>query len=79
MRKLNVPIALIALYWCGLETSYFGWNQTPGSTAELFADGLALALLAAAFAFAHRAPIRIEVRTGCGSGRRPAHAEKADG
>ncbi|MBB3759262.1 hypothetical protein [Xanthomonas arboricola] len=79
MRKLNVPIALIALYWWGLETSYFGWNKTPDSTAELFADGLALALLAAAFAFAHRAPIRIEVRTGYAAGRCPAHMERAHG
>ncbi|NJC38184.1 hypothetical protein GGR60_002738 [Xanthomonas arboricola] len=79
MRKLNVPIALIALCWWGMETSYFGWNKTPGSTAELFADGLGVALFAAAFAFAHRAPIRIEVRTGCASGRCPAHAEREDG
>ncbi|MCC4618320.1 hypothetical protein LL972_20390 [Xanthomonas campestris pv. asclepiadis] len=64
MRKLNAPIALIALYWWGLETSYFGWNATPGSTTELFADGLALVLLAAAFAFPQRAAVQIEVRNG---------------
>ncbi len=40
-----------------------GWNMTPGSTAELFADGLALVLLAAAFAFPQRA-VRIEVGNG---------------
>ncbi|UXA48489.1 hypothetical protein M0D44_19805 [Xanthomonas prunicola] len=79
MRKLNVPIALIALYWWGLETSYFGWNKTPGSAAELFADGLGVVLFAAAFAFAHRAPIRIEVRTGCAARRCPTHTERAHG
>jgi len=33
-----------------METAYFGWNLTPQSTAELFADGLALALYALAYA-----------------------------
>ncbi|OOW77140.1 hypothetical protein Xvtw_04110 [Xanthomonas campestris pv. vitiswoodrowii] len=80
MRKLiNVPIALIALYWWGLGTSYFGWNTSPGSRAELFVDGLAVALLAVTFAFAQQAPTRIEVRTGCAPGGFPAHAEMADG
>ncbi|WP_126962458.1 hypothetical protein [Xanthomonas arboricola] len=64
MRKLNRPIAVIAAYWWALETSFFGWNTTPGSTAELFADALALVLLAAAFAFPRRAAVRIEVRNG---------------
>jgi hypothetical protein len=32
-----------------METSYFGWNALPGSTAELFADGAVLALGAMAF------------------------------
>ncbi|RFF51689.1 hypothetical protein [Xanthomonas campestris] len=64
MRKCNLPIAAIAVYWGWLETSFFGWNMTPGSTAELFADGLALVLLAAAFAFPNRDAVRIEVRSG---------------
>ncbi|MBB3845248.1 hypothetical protein FHT13_002884 [Xanthomonas arboricola] len=79
IRKLNVPIALVAVYWWGLETSFFGWNTSPGSTSELFADGLALALLAAAFAFAQPAPTLTEVRSGCAAGGCPAHAEKANG
>ncbi len=78
-RKLNVPISHISLYWRGLETGYFGWNTSLGSKAELFADGLAVALLAVTFAFAQQAPSRIEVRTGCAPGGFPAHAEMADG
>ncbi|WP_311238465.1 MULTISPECIES: hypothetical protein [unclassified Xanthomonas] len=63
-NKLNLPIAIIAACWWGLETSYFGWNTTPSSTAELFADGMALDLLAAAFALPKGTPVRIEVRNG---------------
>ncbi|MEA9936030.1 hypothetical protein VDG40_02730 [Xanthomonas campestris pv. raphani] len=64
MPRCNLPIAVIALYWGWLETSFFGWNMDPRSTAELFADGLALVLLAAAFAFPKRDAVRVEVRSG---------------
>lgn len=51
---INVPIACIAVVWWYAETSYFGWNAFPHSVAELFADGLAYVLWAAAFAFPPR-------------------------
>ncbi|ATS54076.1 hypothetical protein [Xanthomonas citri] len=64
MRKLNMPTALIAICWWAMETSYFGWKTMPGSTTELFADGMALTLLAAAFAFPQHGCVRVEVRNG---------------
>lgn len=45
----NWPVVWIGVLWWALETSYFGWNQGPGSVAELFADGLALVFFAAAY------------------------------
>ncbi|HEY9664855.1 MAG TPA: hypothetical protein V6C65_40970 [Allocoleopsis sp.] len=39
----------VAVLWWFEETSYFGWNAAPHSLAELFADGLTLALWASAF------------------------------
>lgn len=62
MPKFNVPIALLGVFWWWLETSYFGWNKSPGSVAELFADGLALAFYAAAFAFPRR-PVNVEIKS----------------
>ncbi|CAD0338836.1 hypothetical protein CFBP498_26220 [Xanthomonas hortorum pv. vitians] len=79
MRKCNLPIAVIAACWWWLETNFFGWNQTPGSTAELFADSLALVLFAAAFAFPQRPAVRIEVRHGHTIVGHPGNAETADG
>lgn len=64
MPKCNVPIALLGVLWWWLETSYFGWNKSPGSVAELFADGLALAFYAAAFAFpSHRPTTVINIKS----------------
>ena len=51
MKRINWPIAVLGILWWYMETSYFGWNTAPGSVAELFADGMALAFYAAAFAF----------------------------
>lgn len=51
MSRVNWPIVAIGLLWWAMETSYFGGNIGPGSVAELFADGMALAFYAAAFAF----------------------------
>ena len=45
----NWRVFLIGVAWWMLETDYFGWNARPGSVAELFADGGALAFYAAAF------------------------------
>lgn len=49
MRRPNLPVVVIGVLWWALETHYFGWNGHPGSVAELFADGLALAFFAAAY------------------------------
>lgn len=46
---INWPIVILGVLWWYLETKFFGWNQSPGSVAELFADGAALAFFAAAF------------------------------
>ncbi len=62
MPKFNVPIALLGILWWYLETSYFGWNAFPNSVAELFADGLALAFYASAFALPQRRTI-INIKT----------------
>lgn len=50
-KKVNWPIVVLGVLWWLVETRYFGWNARPGSVAELFADGMALAFYAAAFAF----------------------------
>ena len=49
MAKPNLPVLGLAMAWWLLETSYFGWHAFPTSSQELFADGLALTLAAAAF------------------------------
>ncbi len=50
MRNINWPIFFIGTFWGCIETDYFGWNATPGSVAELFADGMVLAFYALAWA-----------------------------
>lgn len=50
MPRANFPILVLAIVWAVLSTSYFGWNALPASTPELFADGLFLVFLTAAFA-----------------------------
>ena len=59
--RINWPIAGIGIFWWLMETSYFGWNNTPQSVAELFADGASLAFYAAAFAFPPRAATAITI------------------
>ncbi len=54
MSRVNWPIVALGVLWWWMETSYFGGNIGPGSVAELFADGMALAFYAAAFAFPPR-------------------------
>ena len=39
-------IFLFALFFAWEQNSYFGWNMTPKSDAELMADGITLLLLA---------------------------------
>lgn len=51
VSRVNWPIVSLGLLWWLMETSYFGWNDGPGSVAELFADGAVLVFFAAAFAF----------------------------
>jgi hypothetical protein len=53
-KKVNRPVVALGVLWWLMETSYFGWNASAGSTAELFADGLALVFFAVAFAFPRR-------------------------
>lgn len=45
--RINWSIWAIATLWGLLETAYFGWNLTPHSVPELFADGLCACLYAA--------------------------------
>lgn len=58
VSRVNWPIVALGLLWWLMETRYFGWNQSPGSIAELFADGMVLVFYGAAFAFP---PKRVEV------------------
>ncbi|PZS88168.1 hypothetical protein [Stenotrophomonas maltophilia] len=63
MKRVNWPIVALGVLWWWMETSYFGHNVGAGSVAELFADGMALAFYAAAFAFPpRRTDVTIEVR-----------------
>lgn len=63
MSRVNWPIVALGVLWWWMETSYFGHNARPESVAELFADGMALAFYAAAFAFPPRkSGVTIEVR-----------------
>lgn len=68
MSRVNWPIVALGVLWWWMETSYFGWNNRPGSVAELFADGAALAFYAAALAFPPRRArttiIKVEVLGG---------------
>lgn len=52
--RVNWPICWIGALWWWIETNYFGWQPKPSCVAELFADGLALAFFAMAFAFPRR-------------------------
>jgi hypothetical protein len=63
-QQPNIPIMIIGFMWWLMSTAYFGWNLAPGSTAELFADCIALAFYAAAFAFPARSPITITINQG---------------
>lgn len=63
-QKPNIPILIIGVVWLFMETAHFGWNAVPGSAAELFADGMALAFYAAAFAFPNRRPVNITINQG---------------
>lgn len=60
--RVNWPIAALGVLWWWMETRYFGNNVGPGSVAELFADGMALAFYAAAFAFPPRGAVVIEIK-----------------
>lgn len=57
--ELNKPVAIIAGVWWLMETAYFGWNASPQSLAELVADGVALVLLAYAYACGPRTTVTI--------------------
>lgn len=47
-NNINWRIVVLGVLWWYLETKFFGWNESPGSVAELFADGGALVFFAAA-------------------------------
>lgn len=46
--KTSWTIYFLALCFGLYETSYFGWNWTPGSPSELICDGITLVLFALA-------------------------------
>lgn len=69
MSRFNWPIVALGLLWWLMETRYFGWNDGPGSVAELFADGLVLVFYAAAFAFPpRRQEVTVVVNKGASGG-----------
>lgn len=69
MSRINWPIVVLGLLWWLMETSYFGWNKSPSSVAELFADGAVLVLCAAAFAFPPKqVEVTVVVNKGTASG-----------
>lgn len=69
MNRVNWPIAGLGVLWWAMETAYFGWNSGPGSVAELYADGVALAFYAASFAYPpRRAQVTIVVKSGVADG-----------
>lgn len=69
MSRVNWPIVALGLLWLLMETRYFGWNDGPGSVAELFADGLVLVFYAAAFAFPpQRQEVTVVVNRGASGG-----------
>jgi hypothetical protein len=62
VSRVNWPIAALGVLWWWMETSYFGHNNRPGSVAELFADGMALAFYAVALAFPPGNKSSIEIK-----------------
>ena len=46
MRIFGSTTLIPAMFFALVETAHFGWNLTPGSDAELFADGLAILIYA---------------------------------
>jgi len=69
VSRVNWPIAVLGMLWWYMETSYFGWNTVPRSVAELFADGMAMAFYALAFAFPpKRSEVTVVVNRGVPGG-----------
>ena len=58
----NWPILWCAFFWWLIKTQYFGWNAVPSCVEELFADGLVLAMIAAAYA-RHPRAINLTITT----------------
>lgn len=46
---MNKRIGLIGLCFFIIENSYFGWNWSPQSLAEIICDGIGLTIFAIAF------------------------------
>jgi hypothetical protein len=43
---VNWPVFIMGNFYGLLETAHFGWNVTPGSPAEVIADGIAILIVA---------------------------------
>ncbi len=50
LPPINWPVYLVGFAFWLIETSYFGWNTTPGSPEEVLADGIAFLIFALALA-----------------------------
>jgi len=46
---MHIKLLFIAGAYAIFETTYFGWNWSPHSDAEVIADGIAFLLLAIAY------------------------------
>lgn len=59
-------IRALGLFFWYQETKFFGWNDRPGSIAELFADALVLMFFVAAFAVSAMEEGKVTVKVGGG-------------
>lgn len=57
-------ISMLGFFWWYEESKYFGWNSSPSSVVELFADGMALAFFALAIYSTSAAESRLEIKIG---------------
>jgi hypothetical protein len=46
---INIPRAVFAAFFGLVSTSYFGWNLSPKSEAELICDGITILIAALSF------------------------------
>jgi len=46
---ISTWIFVLEIFYCTVETAYFGWNFTPASEAELIADGISTIIASIGF------------------------------